>query len=134
MRQLAERFPTCMLRFFILFLFAGCVSEANRIEFVIPDQFNGRFVIIEVDSGTDVDEVDGTFVVTIPESGVAEVSSVQFLRRYTERHGRCRSGGAVTIHSIGEVSGSGHPVRHEFFVGSAADASRSPIYDWPVKQ
>src|SRR5207253_2627511 len=49
----------------------GCKGAPNKVEFVIPNGFRGKFALVPDESiGIEFQRVNGRFVVTIPPSGV----------------------------------------------------------------
>lgn len=52
-------------------LCAGCERRPNQVHFIVPDNYSGSFYIeLNGEDGVEIPKVDGSYVVTIPESGI----------------------------------------------------------------
>jgi hypothetical protein len=115
---------------------AGCRFEPREIEFVVPDGFQGPFLIVERPDGQSGEFREGKLTLTVPPSRILAIRDDSAFNEWTKRSARYEGGGNLPIDnefdaSLVALRGGGHgsgvrgsraiPPHHSYFVGTDAE-------------
>ena len=107
------------------------------MSFVLPDGFQGPFLVVEDANAPPIERKNGDFVVSIPESRIVRVKSLSLLRDWHQERASYRNGktlpvgphagadvgtSVVALRSRGIGAHNDRPDVAHFFVGTESDA------------
>lgn len=102
----------------------GCGRSSIEMTFIIPDGFQGVFVVVQNTTREDVDIDAGKVELDVPNSGIVSVHDLDMFEQWIKFRARYQSGGSVSyydepprtehrLYALGSVPGEGV----YFFIG-----------------